>query len=111
MLMATSNGGPIFTDGDGILLKSLTADTLVTKFAYRNTSSFTEKLSMYVAVYDQNGRLKHLGADMHEVVAGESAAFRVSLNLLGNTVDSGYYAKVFIWDSMTYVPVTEPFTH
>ncbi len=105
---------PNFTDGDGNALTSLSSETLETKMTYQNESDEVENLTMYVAVYSPDGELVYLNDDSKEIAAGQAAEFEVTLNMPENSdghfVTDGYYAKVFLWDRDTYVPVLAAYT-
>jgi hypothetical protein len=106
--------GYMFTDIDGNVLEHLTAQTLVTTLQWRNKTQTPENLTMYVAVYTSSGKMVYLGADTIEIGVGATEQMRVSLALTANAdgifVTEGYYVNVFIWDSVTFVPVAEKYT-
>ena len=66
---------------------------------------------MYVAIYTASGRMVYFGQDNKEINAGDSADFRVQIdmpeNVGGRFASEGYYANVFVWDSETFVPVMQ----
>jgi len=103
-------GVAIFTDAEDNPLTSLTATSLKTTLNYINTGP-ARNLTMIVAVYTPEGRLAYMASqDAYNVAAGGSNIFRVTIDLPGNADGSyagNWYAQVFVWDSDTYVPVTE----
>lgn len=109
-----SDSTPTFTDGNGSTLTSLSSATLVTKMTYQNESDKAESSTMYVAEYSPDGKLIYLGNDSKEIAASQTAEFEVTLNMPENDdshfAADGYYAKVFLWDSGTHVPVLSAYT-
>lgn len=102
--------GPVFTDGNGNLIDSLSADALVTTLAYRNKSLNIEKLTMYVGIFTNEGKLAYLGSGQKEIIAGQTVQFSVRLDLPtnadGSFAEKGYYANVFLMETDTYIPVS-----
>jgi len=97
------------TDIEGNRLYRLTAPTLVTALNRQNDSAQTENLTLIVAVYTPDGRLKHVGSNSITIAAGDAGELRVALNLPANADGSyaakGYYVNIFLWDSVTFTPV------
>ena len=105
---------PTFTDSGGNTLTSLSSETLVTKMTYQNESDKAESLAMYVAVYSPDGKMVYQSNDPKKIAANRTAEFTVTLNMPenadGHFATEGYYAKVFLWDSGTFVPVLPAYT-
>ena len=106
---------PIFSDNitSGTELEHLTSQRLVTSLKHLNNSGKTENLAMIVAVYAPDQRIVYKGIDVHEINPGQSKEFKVSIDMLenadGSFVTKGYYAKVFLWDSVTFAPIIPAF--
>jgi len=106
-------GVPVFTDVDGNKLTSLSATTLVTTMPYQNDSDLAVNLLMVSAVYSADGKLIKMSTDEKVIGAGETVTFSTRIDLPGNLDGiysaNGYYAIVFLWDGLTFVPVREKY--
>jgi len=102
---------PIFTDSiiNGTVIEHLISPTLATTLEHLNNSNKTENIIMIVTVYSPDDKLVYKGTDIQEIERGQSIQFNVSIdmpeNANGSFAKEGYYAKVFLWDSMTLAPV------
>ena len=96
-----------FMDGDGNPIDSLSTETLVTKMTYWNKANEPQNLTMIVAVYTPQGKLAYIGSNEKIVEVAQYADFIVRLEML--ELRDGYYANVFLWDSATFVPITEKY--
>jgi len=78
-----------------------------------NDTGQVQKLTMYVAVYFQSGKLVYVESDAKEIGVGETVEFRVQINMPDNIggvfASQGYYSNVFVWDSVTFAPATEKY--
>ena len=114
---------PMFTGREGEPLSALTSDQLNVSLAYRNVAhgelSQDDPLipldyTLFVAVYKSDGTLVHFGTDRRQMpTLNQVGSFQVSLempdNLDGKYARENYYAKVFLWDSKTFIPVTDSY--
>lgn len=108
---------PVFTDSNGEVITELSDNQLNVSYSYRNNAysdmSLDDPLmpldyTMIVAVYDESGVLKYSAADSKYMsTLNQVGSFNVSLDLPENLADDNYYAKVFLWDSNSYVPIYE----
>lgn len=111
--LSTKIDGVIFTDDIGNMLDRLTSKTLIASLMYNNKTEEAEKLTLIVAVYKPSGELAYIGSDSKEIGSGQFADYQVRLDMPDNEDGSfaakGYYANVFLWDSVTYKPVSEKY--
>jgi hypothetical protein len=93
---------PVFYDGKGNICSGMEQKPMSVKLMYHNRSQVDPvTLSMYVGVYDSEGRLKFIGNDTIEIAPDELVTFEAPL---ATDIADGDYAKVFLWDS-SYVPI------
>ena len=99
-----------FTDSEGKPIEHLTADSMLTELHYKNTSGVAVNMTMFIAVYAPDGKLKYLSSDAKSIGIGQSADFGAKVdmpdNIDGIFAEAGYYAKVFLWDN-DFIPVME----
>ena len=111
--LLTGSSVPLFTDANGNSLTSLTSNTLVTTMLYENDSDTSENLMMISAVYSKDGKLVHISTDTKVIGAGDTVTFSTKINMPENLdgiySDKDYYAIVFLWDSLTFIPVREKY--
>ena len=108
MNVVDADGVPGFTDRNGVQLTSISADALVTTLRYLNTGSTPENLLMLVGIYEPGGKLIRIKSIAGEVQGLAVKEFKLQIDLPENSngaYKNGYYAKVFLWDSATFVPV------
>ena len=101
----------VFTDRDGNRILKLTADALVTRLPYDNKAGEAVDLTMFVAMYNKDGKMLLISSERKEIAANSWDYFEVALELPGN-IDGAYatngnYVHVFLWDSETFVPVCD----
>jgi len=70
-------------------------------------------LMMITAVYSPEGKLIYTSTDMKAIGAGDIVSFSTKIEMPGNLngiySSNGYYAIVFLWDSLTYIPVRDKY--
>lgn len=89
---------------ENILYKDaqLSAEAIV-----KNTSGSTKDISIIVALYDENGKLKNVSSNPAEIINGSSQTLSAAISI--PNLD-GCYAKVFVWDSESLKPYTNSLT-
>ena len=104
---------PVFTDKNGDALNSLSTEFINVAMPYTNTGNDPVSLTMIVAVCDPSGRLAHNAITSLTVGPSQTETFKLSLNIPQNADGSyalkGYYASVFLWDSVTFAPILPKF--
>jgi hyaluronoglucosaminidase len=106
---------PLFTDNDGNPIDPLSSDRVNAAFAFENTGDAAMTLDMYVAVYDTDHKMRYLEkSESVKIPQGDIGLFQISLtmpeNAAGTFRNDGYSISVFIWDSVTFIPVTEKYS-
>lgn len=104
---------PVFTDGNGNVIDSLSSETINVAMTYTNTSDEAVSLLMLVAVYSPKGTMAHIGSVVKVVEPSQTETFEVRLYMPQNTDGSyaltGYTASVFLWNNNTLVPVLDEY--
>ena len=93
-------------DSDAFELIVFEENGTINAVVYNNTL-ITQATSIIAALYNESGVLVDIKAEaMHVESSGNKSATFV-MNLSGER--SGYSYKVFVWDSVTMIPLCEPF--
>jgi hypothetical protein len=98
---------PVFLDGKGNELKSMAEKPLLATLRYYNRpDNAAAALSMYVAIYDAQGRLKSVDSSTLDFNPGDLLTFEVPIPLSG--IEDGDFAKVFLWEN--FIPIRDAYT-
>ena len=99
---------PIFYDGKGVVCTGMEQKPLTVELSYYNRSETEiEDLTMFVAVYDLDGRMKSVISAEEIIAPDEIVTFAAQMTA---TIDDGDYAKVFLWTTDGYLPIREAYT-
>lgn len=92
----------------GKVINRFTPDSLTTSLKYQNETNAVENLSLYTAIYTADGRLTNVAKVDHSVAPSSVVDFELVINAAGikaQCLQGDYSVGVFLWDSVTYVPV------
>lgn len=91
---------PVFVDGKGNTCANMLDKPFAASLRYYNRTAAAETLTMYVAIYDANQRLKYINADTKTIEPDGLIKFEVPLNF---ALADGDFAKVMLLDN-NYTP-------
>jgi hypothetical protein len=96
----------------GKMAVALSPDALTATCKLRNETAEPLKLTMHVAVYTHDGKLKYIKQSAQVIGASEAVDFIVTLDIPGferECIDNGYSIKTFMWYTDTWAPYLESY--